>query len=500
MTRVLVGIDAGLTSVKTVAYTVEGRAVASAARETPGRSPAPDREEQDHDALWDAVVATVGEVLDAEEVDPEAVAGVGVAGHGHGLYALDPDGEPVVGIKSTDSRALDLLEEWEADGTLAAVRATTGWEPFGADPLCLLAWLAREAPDAYDRIDRVLFCKDVIGHRLTGRVVTDAMEESVFEAREGDRTDAFERLGIADALEALPDAVPSTGLRGRVTAGAAADTGLPEGTPVAGGLHDVGACALGAGAVDPGQGVLVVGTWGQSILVEGAPSAPDAPGISRRYLDGWLTYRGTRSATACLEWFVEECAADWRREADERGIDEYALYDERVADVPPGAGGVVFHPFLRGATDDPRARAGFYGLRADHAKAHMLRAVYEGVALDLAGALDRLAPDGVADLRLTGGGARSEVWSGVFAAVTGERVRVPAAEEVGALGAALCGGVASGVYPDADAAVDAAVTVDRAHDPDHADRYDGVAEAFERAREGLGPVWDALDDGATPDG
>ena len=114
---VLVGIDAGLTSLKAVAVTPGGRAVASAARETPGRSPAPDREEQDHDDLWDAVAAVIGAVLDDEAVDPDAVAGVGVAGHGHGLYALDAAGDPAFsGIKSTDDRAVGLLDEWATDG------------------------------------------------------------------------------------------------------------------------------------------------------------------------------------------------------------------------------------------------------------------------------------------------------------------------------------------------------------------------------------------------
>jgi len=492
----LVGIDAGLTSTKAVAFASDGGAVASASRDTPGRSPCPDREEQPHDDLWRAVADAVSDVVAADAVDPERIAGAGVAGHGHGLYALDADGDPAFpGIKSTDGRAVELCEAWREDGTLAAARERLGWEPFGADPFSLLAWLRREAPDRYERVHRLLFCKDVLTHRLTGRAATDTMEASVFGTSD-DAAGAFELLGIANCADAVPEAVPSTARVGTVTDEAAAVTGIPAGTPVAAGLHDVGACALGAGAVRPGQGVLVVGTWGQSVAIGESPTPPGSPGISRRYLDGWLTYRGTRSAAACVDWFVGECAPDWRTEAADAGVDEYALYDDRVAAVTPGAGGVLFQPFLRGSTDDPTARAGFYGLRADHGKAHMLRAIYEGVAVDVCSALARLEPaDGYTDVRLTGGGARSEVWSRIFADVRAGPVTVPGVGQAGALGAALCGGVAAGVYADAAAAVDAAVTTDRTHTPEQPDRYKRVREAFDLASERLPPVWTALADG-----
>ena len=365
----------------------------------------------------------------------------------------------------------------------------------GADPLSLLAWLRREDPAAYDRIDRLLFCKDVIRHRLTGRACTDEMEASVFENRDDERAvEAFERLGIADRLDAVQEAVPSAATAGTVTAAAADQTGLSEGTPVAAGLHDVGACALGAGTMASGQGLLIVGTWGQSIAVADDPSPPDEPGISRRYFDRWLTYRGTRSATACIDWFASQCCADWREATVERGIDEYTLYDELISDIDLGADGVVFHPFLRGSTDDPNARGGFYGLGADHTSAHMLRAIYEGVAVDLGGALDRLEPDcGFADVRIAGGGARSHVWTGMFADVLGQRVVVPDAAEIGALGAAICGGVAAGVYPDVGAAADATVAVERVHEPDRQRRYSRVRERFDLVREALEPFWESLD-------
>ncbi len=490
---VLVGVDAGLTNTKAAAFAPDGERLARASRETPGVDAGPGRDEQDHDALWETVADAVAAVTGSDAVAPESVAGVGVAGHGHGLYGLDAGGDPLVGIKSTDSRAVDRLDEWRADGTLDAAADRLGWEPFGADPLSLLAWLRDERPDAYDRLDTLLFCKDVVTHRLTGRRGTDAMEASVFYGPDGeyDRA-AFEAFSVGEAFDALPRVVDSTAACGEVTDGAARETGLPAGTPVAAGLHDVGACAFGAGATRPGQGAVILGTWGQSVAVVDDPGDGTA-GLPRRFLDGWLRYRGTRSGAACVDWFVEEFGGDWRREADERGVDPFVVYNEAVADAPAGADGALFHPYLSGSTDDPDARGGFYGLTLDHSRAELLRAVYEGVAVAQCTGLADLST-GVTDLRLTGGGAKSRVWSETFADVHGDRVAVPAGDELGALGAALCAGVAADVYDDHRAATDAAVDVERVHDPDpaNADTYRRLAAAFERAREDVRPTWKEL--------
>ena len=490
---VLVGIDAGLTNTKVAAFGPDGERLALASRETPGVDAGPGRDEQDHDALWETVTDAVSAVTGSDAVDPERVVGVGVAGHGHGLYALDAAGAPLVGIKSTDSRAVDRLDGWRDDGTLDAAEERLGWKPFGADPLCLLAWLRDERPDAYDRLDTLLFCKDVVTHRLTGRQGTDAMEASVFYGPGGDYDrGAFEAFGVGGAFDALPRVVDSTAACGEVTHEAARETGLPAGTPVAAGLHDVGACAFGAGVTRPGQGAVILGTWGQSVAVVDDPDDGSA-GLPRCFLDGWLRYRGTRSGAACVDWFVEEFGGDWRREAEERDVDPFVVFNEAVAEVPAGAEGALFHPYLSGSTDDPDARGGFYGLTLDHSRAELLRAVYEGVAMAQCTGLADLSP-GVTDLRLTGGGAKSRVWSETFADVHGDRVAVPDGDELGALGAALCAGVAAGVYDDHRAATDAAVGLARTHDPDPAnvDTYRRVAGAFKRARENVRPTWKEL--------
>jgi sugar (pentulose or hexulose) kinase len=501
MSGVLVGIDAGLTRLKAVAMSGSGERLASASAPTPGADAGEeDRtadqgqgQDQDHhqdqEALWAATAELVRTLLEGEAVDPEAVTGVGVAGHGHGLYALDEAGEPVCGIRSTTDRASGLLAAWREDGRLERAADRLGWEPFGADPYCLLGWVDRERPAVADRIDTVLFCKDVLTHRLTGARTTDPMDGSALVPPDGDVEGVFETLGLAEYADAVPDRVDSTAACGSVTERAAAETGLPAGTPVAAGLHDVGACALGAGVVGPGQATAILGTWGQSVVVVEGPHEGTG-GLPRRYLDGWLRYRGTRAGAACLDWFVEAFGDRWRATARERGVDPYAVYEQRAEAVPPGANGVVFRPYLNGSTDDPDARGGFHGLGLETDRADLLRAVYEGVAAALALGVEAFDVE-VTDLRVTGGGARSRLWTRLLAAFSGGPVRVPAAEETGARGAAICAGVAAGRYAGVEAAVSEAVDVRRRHEPtpERVERYRAVADAvreLDRRLEGAG--------------
>ncbi|SFS52580.1 FGGY-family carbohydrate kinase [Halostagnicola kamekurae] len=486
---VLVGIDSGLTNVTVTAFDPSGAELASASRDTPAVETVRGRDEQDHDRLWDVVCEATAAVVESDAVSADAVAGVGVAGHGHGLYGLDAAGDPVCGIKSTDSRALDAL----SDAQHEAATERLGWEPFGADPLSLLVWLREHDPEAYEQLETVLFSKDVLTYRLTGERSTDPSEGSVFYGPDGDYDRAvFEALDITEAFDALPPVVPSTDACGTVTDAAATRTGLPAGTPVATGLHDVAACTLGAGIIEPGDGLVILGTWGQSVAVLDDPTDGDA-GLPRRYLDGWLRYEGVRSGAACLEWFAENCGSDWRREAEERGVSSYVVYEEVIEDVPPAANGLIFHPYLKGATDAPNSAGGFYGLRLEHTDAHMLRAVYEGIAMTQARALDAITTD-LNAIRLTGGGAQSAAWAQMVADISTRPVRVPSERETGALGAALCGGLAADIYSTPSAAVERAVGTAARHEPDPAtaSQYRTLGEAFSQIADAMAGPWETL--------
>lgn len=503
----LLGVDAGLTSIKAALVSPDGEERTVAAADTPSTSSRADQHEVDLESLWSTVAETIRRAVDDAPGSAAEIAGVGVAGHGHGLYALDAGGKPAgPGIRSTDGRARSVLAKWQADGTADRVHERLGYAPFGADPLSLLAWLQEEEPERYARIDTVLFCKDYLTYRLTDRRSTDEMESSVFtDPRSGAyATDLLDEIGLGAVSDALPPVDRSWEPCGTVTDRAAAETGIPAGTPVATGLHDVGAVALGTGTYTPGDGVLIVGTWGQSIVIDDDAAASDAStrGITREFLDGRrLRYEGNRSAAASLEWFVGAFGEPWREAAAECELDEYAMYDRIVSATPPGADGVVFHPYLHGSTADPNATGGFFGLTADHGADHLLRAVYEGVAIAGIEQLSRVAPDdGIDDLKLSGGGARSDAWARIFAGVADRPVVVPGTEEAGIIGAAICAALAAGIHPDHATAVDRMVPPGTRYEPDPeaTDVYRRRRRSFRRLREALDPIWnasDSLDDG-----
>jgi L-xylulokinase len=491
--KVLIGVDAGLTNTKVAAFNQTGTELALTSRPTPDMSTGADRSEQSQERLWTTVSNAISDVVDDSNVDQSSIVGVGVAGHGHGLYALDEKNRPLCGIKSTDNRALDLVTKWQENGTIAAAEKRLGWEPFGADPLSLLAWLSREEADVYNQIDKILFCKDVLKYKLTAEINTDPMEGSVFYGP-GSTYDSeiFNILDIEASFDALPQIVPSTSSCGRVTEEAADETNLPSGIPVASGLHDVGACTLGAGVTDSREGAVILGTWGQSVVVTNSRS-DGTGGLPRRYLDGWLRYKGIRSGAACVDWFVEECGTDWKQKAANEEKDPYLIYDQVVANVEPGSCGILFHPFLQGSTDKPNSRGGFYGLGLEHSKEHMLRAIYEGVAIMQCQGLHELVPD-VKDYHLTGGGAKSEVWSQIFADILDSPVSISEGNEPGARGAAICAGVATGIYPNVSTAISNAVYTERTHYPSSSRnmQYDSLSDAFSQATEGLVQTWKTL--------
>ena len=250
----LLGLDCGSTAIKAVLFDRDGRAVATGSRRTDPRQPAPHRVEHDMDGLWALAAGAIRDAL--AEAPAGGVDAVGVTGHGDGLYLLDRAGRPLgPGIQSVDSRAQAVTSAWEASGLLARVAPIAGQRPYPYAASSLLAWIARQEPERFAAIGRVLFCKDWLRFRLTGVAATDPTDAST--AFTDARSQRYSRellslLGIEAIEAALPLILPSSGALGTVTAEAAAATGLAAGTPVTGGMHDVTASAVGLGNLEPG--------------------------------------------------------------------------------------------------------------------------------------------------------------------------------------------------------------------------------------------------------
>jgi xylulokinase len=486
---VLLAVDAGTTTVKTAAFGVDGTELTRAARETETLRPEPGHVEQEMVAVWERTAAAIREVLASLPGDAEPL-GVGVTGQGDGLWAVTGAGEPVRNaVLWSDSRAAGILEEWEADGTMDAIVEQCGSAPYPGMSLPLLAWLAREEPDAFDRVDTVLSCKDWLNYRLTGERTTDHSEATVpyLDRSTGEYEPAvFDLVDLSGARGVLPRLAAPTTVVGSVTPPAADATGLDAGLPVVSGVFDVPAAGIGSGAATPGGSAVTLGTsLTHQVFLEGPPSATSGIGMALGTEGLWTYAVGSNAGTPSLDWSVESVA----------DVGDLAALEEVAAGVPPGSEGVLYHPYLstsgeRGPFVDPDARAQFLGLDPEHGTEHLVRAVYEGLSLAVRDCIEGL-PREVERVALSGGGTRSELWCQLIADCLDRPVVVPEGPDPGAKGAAALLGVGVGEFDSLGDAVDRTTAVDRRYAPraNVAAQYESLYELFVDVREAMGTVW-----------
>jgi len=492
MTEVVVGVDAGTSMIKAVAFSPEGEALCVSRRENEVLAPRQGWREQDMDDTWDATAATLRAVVD--ELDDEEVVGVGVTGQGDGCWLLDDAGRPVRdAVLWSDGRATDVTTEWQESGVNDDLYEICGSVQFPGSSLAILQWLEENEPDAVERAETVLFCKDWLKYCLTGERTSDPSDMSLpyLDVATGEYApEVFEVVGSPDRSELFPPLADPTEVIGGVTGEAAERTGLPEGTPVVSGLFDIPASLYGTGAARPGEGTSIVGTTAlNAVVLDELDTSPRGVGytVSLGTDRGWSRIMSSMIGTPNLDWALETFGY---------GDDpDYDAVEREVADVPVGCEGVLYHPYLSSAGErapflDARARAQFVGLEPDHTRAHLVRAVYEGVALAMRDCYEHV-PLTPGEVYVAGGGASSTVWCEMFASCTGAEFLAPAGEEFGAKGAALLAGTAAGVYDDLETAVAETRTVDRSFHPDPADvrRYDALYEWYRATYEAMFDVW-----------
>jgi sugar (pentulose or hexulose) kinase len=431
---VFLAVDAGTTRLKAALLDARGRQRDQAGASLPPSYPFDGASEMDMEAVWDALCGLTRMLAERNPGSWPDLAGMAIAGQGDGLWPVDRGGRPVrPAILWNDTRAkrLDLPDLPELQRYCAGHGVTPLFS--GAMPLLLL-WLRRQEPEQYARIHRALHCKDWLNYRLTGELATDFSDAStaVLDVAEG-RYDPglLERLDLPGALGLLPEPRPSSAPLGRVTAAAAARTGLPPGLQVMAGALDVAAVAEGAGAVHSGSAVTIVGTTLCNEVVVGPGQAPNADGLGSTLChvrpELYLRLMATSSGTSSL---------DWARALAAPGL-SFAQVEAELARIPPGCDGALFHPYLHGERAPFRnalACAGFYGLTALHTPMHLLRAAYEGLALSFHDCLRHLPQ--VGELAVTGGGAASDLLCQMFADCLERPVRRPGFPELGLAGAA----------------------------------------------------------------
>lgn len=406
---VAIGLDVGTSGLKAVAVASDGSVVATADASYPLLTPRPGWTEQRPEDWWDAACTALRDLTGA--LRGQKIVAVGLSGQMHGLVPLDASGRAVrPAILWNDQRTADaVVEIEEAVGRETLIRrggnpAITGFQ------LSKLVWLRRHEPDAYARVETVLFPKDFIGYRLTGRAVaepSDASGSNCFHLeRKAWDEEVLGELGFPTSL--FPDIVPSDAVVGPITSDAAEATGLPRGTPVVAGAGDnaAAATALGLSSARPSVGSVSIGTSGV-IFAPLARAEPDPEGRVHLFCHadgGYHLLAVTLSAAGSMQWLRDTLFP-------ERTFDDLVGWAEQAE---PGTGGVRFLPYLAGERTphmDPDLRGAWRGLSLASTRSDLVRAVLEGVAFSLRDALEVIGSLTDLDRALaTGGGARSNTW------------------------------------------------------------------------------------------
>lgn len=481
--------------------TPDGQVVAHASHGYEPDVPHPSWSEQDPAEWWNATVQSIRQVLTDEAVEAEAIAGIGLTGQMHGLVLLNANGDVLrPAILWNDQRtAAECTSITERVGE-EQILDHTGNPVLPGFTAPKIEWVRTHEPDVYDQTDAFLLPKDYLRYRLTGELATDVSDASgtsLFDVEHRQWSAAMcEAVQVPTAWR--PRITESPAVSARVTAAAADATGLPEGTPVVGGAGDQAAQAAGTGVVEPGTAVVTLGTSGVVFAPTGTYQR-DPEGRLHAFCHAapttWHLMGVMLSAAGSLRWYTD--LFDDLMDGTDGDRDYERLLDEATA-VPAGAEGLLFLPYLSGERTphvDPDARGVFFGLHRRHRRAHLTRAVLEGVAFGLRQSLDLMRNRGVSptEVRVSGGGTQSSLWRRILATVLDTPLVHTTTAHGAAVGAALLAGVGSEVFADVPMASQAAFQTEGHTIPtDNTTRYDALYERYQALYPALTDQFDAL--------
>ncbi|HEX8917871.1 MAG TPA: xylulokinase [Chloroflexota bacterium] len=476
----LLGLDIGTTGCKAALFDETGKSLGAATAEYPLIHPRPGWAEQDPETWWISTVEAIRSLLRQTGTDASEIAGIGLSGQMHGAVLLDENIQPVrhAIIWSDQRTTAQCREITNRIGAERLIRLTgnPALEGFTAPKVL---WVRENEPEVFARARLLLLPKDYIRYRLTGEIATDVSDAAgtlLFDVQHARWSgEVLDALRLDESF--LPPVRASADQCGAIMQEVAAKTGLAEGTPVVAGGADNACGAVGTGAVSDGLGLLSIGTSGVLLAFSAEPRIEPGGRIhtfNHAVPRAFYLMGVTQGAGFSLRWL-----RDVLRVQDDRDMEAYSIMTAEAAQVPPLSSGLIFLPYLQGERTphmDALARGVFFGLSGAHTRAHLIRAVMEGVAYSLRDSWEILRGLGVEldAIRVAGGGARSELWLHILADGLGTELARTTAAEGPAFGAALLAAVGVGVYRDLPAACGATIAVaGRVEpDPDTSRRYD----------------------------
>jgi len=505
MKRYILAHDLGTTGNKATLYDDQGTLVSSAFFGYDTKYAQVGWAEQNPEDWWKAVCASTQELLQKARIGGDEVACIVFSGQMMGCVPIDRKGRALRdAIIWADQRSVEQTEWMAKQISPEEVYRITGHRLSPSYSAAKMLWIRDHQPDLYAEAYKFVHAKDAIVARLTGAFATDCSDASgmnLYDLEGGEWSEAILQAVKIDPAQ-LADVHRSIDVVGEVKSDIAEEVGVAPGTPVVIGGGDGVCAAAGAGVVSEGSAYNYIGS---SSWIGLATKAPIYDPAMRTFnwahlVPSLFSPTGTmQTAGGSYQWIRDqlcplevECAANL-------GLSPYELMNLQADRSPIGARGLIFLPYLLGERSprwNPNARGAFIGLTMTHGRADMIRAVLEGVALNLRGVLEAFLDQGatIEAIRVIGGGARSKLWNQIMANVYGRVILRPALlEEATSMGAAIAGGVGVGLFPDfsvVERLTPIAATTEV--DPQAKAAYDRLYEVFEAAYQALAPIYDQI--------
>ncbi len=500
--------DLGTTGNKATLYDREGNLLASSFYSYPTYYPYPNWVEQNPLDYWEAVKNSTRELLSKSKVKPKDIAVISFSGQMMGCLPVDKDGNPLRNIIIwADQRGIKEAEFIKDKVGEDNVYRITGHRISPTYSASKILWIKNNEPEIFSKTHKFLLAKDFIIYKLTNRWATDFSDASgtnLFDLqREGWSEEIISNLGIP--LEKLPEPHSSLDVIGELTYSSAEDLGLVPGIPVVLGGGDGACAACGAGVVEEGDAYNYLGASSWIAIASKRPIYDQKlRTFTFHHLEpGLFMPTGTmQSAGLSYQWARDNLATQEREMASSFNLSSYEIMDLEAEKIPPGCENLIFLPYLLGERSphwNPNARGAFIGLTPRHTRAHLIRAVLEGVGFNLRIILDTFLAQGIEieEIRLIGGGGKSRLWSEILASIFERDIlRMKILEEATSLGSAIAGGIGVGLFPSLKVAKELIKVKERIKpDIEKMSVYRKIFPVFVETYERLMPIFDKLGGG-----
>jgi len=499
----LIGIDAGTTSIKAVLINSHGEFIISFGQEYTLDSGPNNSCELDPEVYWKITCQVIREIIRKSEINPAKITGIAFSSQGETIIVVDSNGKPLrKAIIWLDNRSVKEAKKIEEKFGSQLIMDITGQpEILPTWPATRILWIKDNEPQIFNQIDKYLLVEDYLIFRLTGQfcsehsMVSSSLYFNIISKEWW--IDMLDFLGISP--DQLPKLIPSGSKVQNLSVEAAHETGLTTSTTVVSGAYDHASGAIGSGNIKPGIVSLTVGACMAMCVTLPNPVfdvSLKLPCQCHALPDTYFLQPYAQTAGLVLKWFKDEFCKEEIETARKQGTDPYNLLMEQAAQIPPGADGLIMLPHFMGTGSpqfNPNVKGVFAGITIGMKKGHFVRSILEAVAFTIEQNLESLRHKGIVikEIRLLGGGAKSQIWNQIIADVTGIQVVTMSQQENASIGAAILAGIGTGVFKDIESACKKCIRINKSFEPGNRnyDKYRGIYQKYLMIYKSLEGYW-----------